>query len=107
MSRIKPTYGVSIDESDLAESVERLATSLQRSIDSVTQSPIIAGQLLESIPLSGIAKRVAHKLGRKPLGWIIVNQDENATVYSSQDAKPELFLTLTSSADVVVSLWVF
>lgn len=49
---------------------------------------------------------VNHKLGRKPQGWTVIDINGAATVYRSQPFN-DLTLTLTASAGVTVSLYVF
>lgn len=105
--RIKPHYAVQMDPDKLEQTVERLADSVSKSLDSIVKSEIIAGDILENIELSTTPTRVSHKLGRKPLGFIVIRINANATVYESLEPRQDLFLNLTATADVTVSLWIF
>jgi hypothetical protein len=66
---------------------------------------VIDGLLLTGIVLSSGSNKVAHKLNRKPLGWIVVDRNSSVTIYSTSST--EKFLNLTTSAAVTVSLWIF
>lgn len=105
--RIKPLYNINVQENDLSASVERLKDSVYKTVSSIVQSQIIAGDLLANIDLDTTAKRIEHKLGRKPLGYIVVSQDANAVVYRQPEDREDMFLNLAASAAVNVSLWIF
>jgi hypothetical protein len=78
-------------------------------LDPYSSKEILQGQILTNIVLVSGSNRVAHKLGRKLLGWFIVRQRASASIYDTQDSNPDpiLFLTLTSSANVTVDIYVF
>ncbi len=107
MKQIKPVHKVKIDDKDISGTVERLASSVSKSVDSIIQSSIISGYVLENVDLTTSAARIEHKLGRAPLGYIVVRRDANAVVYEQEEERPDLFLNLVSSASVRVSLWIF
>jgi hypothetical protein len=104
---VKPFKDVHIEEDDIHGSVERLSDSIRRALSGITQSDIISGSLLTDISLSTAARRIEHKLGRKPLGYIVVKRDANAVIYDEDEQRQDLFLNLIASADVTISLWVF
>lgn len=65
---------------------------------------LLNGILLTDVELSG-STAVSHRLGRIPVGYIVVNRDANASIWTNSiDAQ---FLNLQTSATVTVSLWVF
>jgi hypothetical protein len=71
---------------------------------------LIDGVRLVSITLTaGSENAIDHKLGRELLGWIMVRNRANATVWDTQDANKfkDKTLSLNTSADTVVDLWVF
>lgn len=65
----------------------------------------LKGNLLENVSLTTTAIKLEHKLGTNPLGYLIMSQNTNAVIYST--AKDQNFLTMQSSANVVVSVWIF
>lgn len=107
MKRIKPAYNVNLQDSDLKASVQRLGDSLMKGLNGITQIEILSGNLLTDISLGTAATRVPHKLGRKPLGYIVVRRNAASTVYDQVESQEEIFLNLAASASVQVSLWVF
>ena len=66
----------------------------------VRQRALVTASLLASG-----AVNVNHGLGRVPQGWIVVGIDAQATVWSSGSTNKTL--TLLTSADAGVTLWVF
>lgn len=88
--------------------IQRMQDLIAESVEQLERSPMGKGVLLEGVSLStGASNRVNHKLGRVPSGWIIVDRDDNANVWSSTSSLPNKFLELSTSADVTVSLWIF
>ncbi len=75
-------------------------------LDPVITNPLVNGRLIEDISLTTGNNVINHKLGRKQRGYIITSQDGIATIFKANDFN-NLTLTLTSSADVMISLWVF
>lgn len=107
MPKLKPFFKVQINESGLAASVERMQDSLEQAIKTLPSIELLDGVLLQDIALNTSPSRVEHRLGRKPVGYVVVRRSSSATVYDQADTKPEFFLNLTASAATVVSLWVF
>lgn len=66
--------------------------------------------LLENVSIdTGLSVGIPHKLGRKPKGYIVVKQNAEANIWFSDTTEnlEKLYLTLNSSANVIVSLIVF
>ena len=78
-------------------------------LDPFSSKDILQGQILSNVALVAGANIVAHKLNRKLIGWFIVRQRSSASIYDTQDSQtqPTLFLSLVSSANVSVDLYVF
>ena len=64
------------------------------------------GSLLQNIKLINGSTTFDHYLGKLMTGWILVDQNASAIIYRSSPLNSQT-LTLTSSAIVTVSLWVF
>jgi len=78
-------------------------------LNPLLSNTVINGQLLTGIALNNGVTVINHGLGRKLQGWFLVGINGAATIYDNQDPNPspQLTLSLTSSASVIVSLWVF
>lgn len=74
-------------------------------LNKLLRNPITAGVFISSVLISG-SNIINHRLGRKPQGYLIVDQDAAATFYRAAPFN-ELTLALNSSANVNVSLYVF
>lgn len=82
-----------------------LQTAWSSMLNPVLGNPITSGRLVEDVALVNGTTVVNHKLGRALQGWIIVNINGIANIYSP--ASNNLTLTLVSDAVVNVSLYVF
>jgi hypothetical protein len=75
--------------------------------DQFKNNPLLDGVRLQNITIGTGASgtQIAHKLERKPLGYIIIRQNADARIWwlSWNDR----FLVLRSSASVNVDIWVF
>lgn len=91
----------------------QVCKELSRVLSVILDKAHLDSQVLVGITIkSGSVQNVAHKLGRRLVGWKIVRQRGSAILWDSQDDKtvasaPELYLYLHASADVVVDLEVF
>lgn len=70
------------------------------------KNPLSNGVYVKDVSLVSGANVVNHKLGRTPQGWFLIDIQGAETVYRSA-AFNDLTLTLTASAAVTVSLYVF
>lgn len=72
---------------------------------SVASCPLITGQLISDVKVGVSQQTIRHGLGRRPVGLLVVIMDAPVQVFvTSRDDKT---LTVESSADATVSLWVF
>lgn len=75
-------------------------------LNPIIASPLSSSSLLLKVPLNSGITVINHQLGRKMLGWWIVDINGAATIYRSQPLNDKT-LTLTSNAAVTVNLGVF
>ncbi len=75
-------------------------------IDPLLSNPMSKGIYLKNISLLNGVNTINHLLQRKQQGYIIIDQDAEASIYRSQPFNG-LTLTLTSNAIVNISLFVF
>ena len=90
--------------------IQNLQYRLEETLRPVTSSSVIDGNLIEDISLaSGTTSKIAHKLGRKLIGWIIVGKDAAQHVYVVNSGKTDLdtYIHLTAGGTVTVNIWVF
>jgi len=90
--------------------LNKLQSNIELTFTPIINSEIINGILIRNLNLTtGQDNIVAHKLGRKALGYIIVKKSDESTIWDvdSETFSEKNFLILNCSADVVVSLWVF
>lgn len=90
-------------------SAQRYQDSAQLSFTRLADIPFLDGVLVENIAIiTGAAKLVSHGLGREPRGWLVVKKNANATVWETTTMiSYQNQMTLNSSANVTLSLWVF
>ncbi len=87
---------------DLPSTTNRWATIL----GPLLSNPMAKGVYLHDIALINGVNTLNHLLQRKQQGYIIIDQNAIASIYRSQPFNG-LTLTLTSSAVVTISLFVF
>lgn len=89
--------------------LNQVQSNVEQAVAEVIKNPLLNGRLIEDVALTTTASKIEHKLGRTPRGYLIVKRSANAQVYDSlaSEGSPDLFLPLTASANVTVSLWIF
>jgi hypothetical protein len=87
------------------QSFALMQQSWKAAIQPVLSNEVNQGILIEADLVTG-NNTINHLLGRKPNGWFIADIDAASTIYRSA-AFNSLTLTLHSSANCAVKLWVF
>lgn len=89
------------------QSFQLMQSTWSAQLNPVLALPILSGVQLENIYLSSAsAVAINHKLGRMQQGWIITDQNARANLYRTVPFNSKT-LTLSTDADVTVSLWVY
>lgn len=82
-----------------------LQHNTERGLRELPGNLLLQGRLLEDVEITTGTAKVAHGLGRRPRGWLIVDQDASATIWRTEwDDK---FIGFDASATVLVKIWVF
>jgi hypothetical protein len=86
--------------------VSQLQSTWSQALNPLLRNPANNSYILEKIPLVAGPNVVNHLLGRKLIGWRIVRQRADASIYDTQDSNntPALTLNLVSSADAVCDI---
>jgi len=91
------------DNQALVRVADNLRISINRILDSI---PFLDGVLAENVALTTATSNVSHKLGRTPVGWLVVDKSADACVWRPSAADATI-LPLTASAAVTVKVWIF
>lgn len=89
---------------------QKIQQNVENAITSIINKSIIDGVLLKKVCLEpGISNEVKHKLGRPPLGYLIVRKRADSRIWDVQDynTTPSKTLSLACSHNVSVDIWVF
>jgi hypothetical protein len=81
-----------------------------QAIRELQQVEILDGRLITDVALTaGKNNLVKHKLGRTPLGWIVVRRNNSASIWERLDLNdhPDSDLLLQVASNVRASFWVF
>jgi len=91
------------------QELNRIQDNLIRTLNPVFDTPILAGNLLQSVPLVVGSNIVNHKLGRNLIGWMLTRQRSLANIYDNQDnnTMPSTSLILISDANVTIDIYCF
>jgi hypothetical protein len=87
---------------------DRAVAEVRKDIEAL-RSDISKGSLLVGISVTATAKPIAHKLGRKAKGYLVVGSTV-ATSYADENAgKADLdkFIYVKAALATTISLWVF
>jgi hypothetical protein len=88
--------------------IEKLQSNVEAALAPILRSAIANGTLITGVSLStGKVNQVEHGLTRAYNGYIIVDQNTNANVWTANSDLPQRFINLNCSANVRVSIWVF
>lgn len=86
---------------------ELAQTKWAADINPILGLPILAGNQINSIPLTAnVPKVINHLLQRMPQGWFLVDTNANATIWRSA-LWTNTTLTLEASANVTISVYVY
>lgn len=84
--------------------LNQLQNNINEVLDGLRLSNIIDGNLVTATFKSGTAT-IPHNLERLPQGWMVVDKTETVDVW--RDSWDKIFITLSSSVDTTVTLWIF
>lgn len=92
------------------QDLAKFQASVERALAGLQGKQLPRGLLLSNINLdSSQDNAVQHKLNRRYLGYIIVDKNANAQIWTSVTLNnfKEKQVVLNTSSNVVVSLWIF
>jgi len=90
--------------------LNQVQKNVEQAINPIINSPIVDGVLIKDACLDPTTVTlVQHKLGRKPLGWIVVRKPADARIWDVQNSNqnPTTTLALVASHAITVDLWIF
>jgi hypothetical protein len=77
-------------------------------VQPVLDAPIWQGNIVEGVVLyPGQVTRIAHGLGRRYMGWLLINSDAPCRPYTSGSFDPNKHVGLTSADQSTISVYVF
>ena len=89
--------------------VGEVAQATEDVVTQLNSMPVLDGTLLQNITLPKVSppvNQVKHGLGRKAKGAIVVKQSAAASIQVLSSSNPSE-ITISTTAKVTVSLWVF
>ena len=92
------------------ESITQTQSNVNTAVKQIANSPIIDGVIVENIDVGTTDTVVNHKLGREPLGWIIVRKNEAGEIYESttvNNNRDKFQLLRGSTATTDTNFWIF
>ena len=84
--------------------------NVEQVLKPILNSAIVDGVLIKDIDVGTSDTVVNHKLGRSPLGWIVVKRNENAVIYESSTTnnnRDKVLILQASSATTDTYFWIF
>jgi hypothetical protein len=90
--------------------ITQTQSNVNTALKQIANSAIIDGVLIKNIDVGTADTIVNHKLGREPLGWIVVRKNEAGEIYESSTVNKnrDKFLILRgSTATTDTNFWIF
>ena len=89
--------------------VNQLQDNIANALSPILKNPQVDGYILSKVTLVSGSNSINHGLDRELQGWFIVRQRASASIYDAEDSNttPQKTIMLTSSAGVVVDIYVF
>lgn len=88
--------------------LQRVVNNIQQNVedefDKINRISILSNNVIENVSINTTTV-LAHKLNRKPIGYIIIAKNANATIWNG--TIDEQSITLNSSVAVTVNVMVF
>ena len=98
----------------LAAELNTVQDSIEQVITPLTNSQIVDGNYLKEIDLTvSVDNLVEHKLGREPLGWVVVRKFADANIWESLTAggvsydRTKFINFQTDATTTDVYFWIF
>lgn len=90
------------------EALNRVQSAVADAFLSAPGSIFDGGVVIEGVSLLAASPTVLqHSLGRLPVGYLVLRQNANATIWDTPTSAPASTLKLLTDADVTVTLLVF
>lgn len=88
--------------------LQRVVNNVQQNVedefDKINRISILSNNIIENVSIN-TTTILAHKLNRKPVGYIIIAKNANATIWNG--TIDEQSITLNSSSNVTATIMVF
>lgn len=90
------------------EQLERMQQRIKALETVIANCPFVVGARVEA-DLTTASKTIAHRLGRKPLGLIVISAKPDAAVgfSATQPSDTKVLVNVEASASTTASLWFF
>ena len=88
------------------DTVARSLQEVEAAFNGLVEVPFLEGRAIGDLDLSTTELKVAHGLGRKPKGFIVLTQDAAQVIYESS-ASDATHLNLKAGGAVTADVWVF
>jgi hypothetical protein len=92
------------------QNVTQTQSNVNTALKQIANSAIIDGVLIKGVNVGTADTIVNHKLGREPLGWIVIKKNEAGEIYESSTVNKnrDKFLILKgSTATTDTNFWIF
>lgn len=85
----------------------RLQDNVADSVEVLEKNPFLKGIIVAGVQVTTSFADVAHKLGRVPLGYVVVSASDIVALAQGTAKTPDKFLNLKGSVASTVTLYIF
>ncbi len=73
----------------------------------LSTNPMLAGTLVKNVRVGTVETSINHSLGKPFIGWLVVRNRTNVTIYEGTQKNPAGSLVLLASGAGLIDVWVF
>lgn len=89
------------------QDLNRIQDNVDAAINPLLKLPLLDGIFLVDVTIKVTDTAIPHRLNRPFKGWVMTAKNAAGDIYEGTNTKPELFLVLKASSQVIVDLWIF
>ena len=85
--------------------VGQAITDVEKALLRIIAVPFLWGEVITEVAISTSTTEVFHRLGRQPVGWVLLDNTADSRIWRVSWDKS--VIVLDTSATTIITLWVF
>jgi len=90
------------------KNLNQVQENVDKVLDGINQNPLLGGRIKQDVVLKELEPfELEHGMNRQVIGYFIIKKSGEADVWDTKSNIPSKTLILTSTKNVVISLYIF